>query len=85
MKAHYDFSQGKRGAVVPDKNKIRITIRLDQELISWFKEQVHKTGGGSYQTLINEALQTHVKNKPETLEKQIRRVFREELRHAHLG
>lgn len=85
MKAHYDFSRGKRGAVMPIKHKIRITIRLDQELLDWFKERVHLAGGGSYQTLINEALHTHIKNEPEILEKKLRRVIREELRSAHFG
>ncbi|MEA3292153.1 MAG: CopG family transcriptional regulator, partial [Pseudomonadota bacterium] len=31
MKAHYDFSKARRGAVVPPSgNKVRITIRLDR-------------------------------------------------------
>lgn len=85
MKKLYDFSKGKRGAVVSEKNKVRITIRLDAEILTWFKAQVHQAGGGNYQTFINEALHTHIKNKPEALEKQLRRVIREELRHAHLG
>jgi len=55
MDAEYDFSQGKRGAIEPTPpGKSRITIRLDDEVLAWFREQVHIAGGGNYQTLINE-------------------------------
>lgn len=54
-----DFSKGKRGVVVKvDPNKIRITIRLDGDIVEYFKKQVHDAGGGNYQTLINDALRT---------------------------
>ena len=62
MQAEYDFSQGKRGAIDPTPpGKTRITIRLDDEVLAWFREQVHITGGGNYQTLINEALCQHIR------------------------
>ncbi len=49
MNKEYDFSKGKRGAVVPvPAGKTRITIRLDDDLIDWFRQQVHAAGGGSY-------------------------------------
>ncbi len=61
MKKKYDFSRGKRGAVVgPPAGKTRITIRIDDDVLEWFKGQVHKAGGGSYQTLINHALRRAV-------------------------
>ncbi len=48
-----DFSKGKRGAIIKaDPNKIRITIRLDGDIIAYFKKQVHDAGGGNYQTLL---------------------------------
>ena len=78
-----DFSKGKRGAVVkPDPNKQRITIRLDANVIEHFKCLVHKAGGGNYQTLINEALQEHIKAHDRELEETLRKVIREELRKA---
>ena len=81
MKEHYDFSGGKRGAVVPaSPSKTRITIRLDGDIVSWFKEQVHLAGGGNYQTLINDALRRHIHEAAEPLEDTLRRVIREELR-----
>jgi uncharacterized protein (DUF4415 family) len=75
-----DFSKGKRGAVaVSDPNKVRITIRLDGDIVNHFKELVNKAGGGNYQTLINNALQEQIKNHNKTLEKTLRKVIRDEL------
>jgi uncharacterized protein (DUF4415 family) len=75
-----DFSGGRRGAVLqPARGKTRITIRLDTELLDWFREEVGRAGGGNYQTLINEALRQHVEGKRENLEDTLRRVLREEL------
>jgi uncharacterized protein (DUF4415 family) len=81
MRKNYDFSKAKRGAVVPTpKGKTRITIRLDNDLVEWFKTRVHEAGGGNYQSLINAALREHVQRADEPLEKTLRRVLREELR-----
>ena len=81
MEAEYDFSQGKRGAIDPaPPGKTRITIRLDDEVLAWFREQVHITGGGNYQTLINEALVQHIRQSREPMEETLRRVVREELK-----
>jgi len=84
MKKEYDFSKGKRGPVIqPDPNKVRITIRLDADIIEYFKKQVHKAGGGNYQTMINEALRHYLAKKQEPMnEETLRRVIREELRAA---
>ena len=81
MRKEYDFSQAKRGPVVPlPAGKARITIRLDEDLLRWFKDQVHAAGGGNYQSLINSALREHVEKKREPLEETLRRVIREELK-----
>jgi len=41
MKNEYDFSRGKRGPIIPvPRGKTRITIRLDKDLIDWFRSQV---------------------------------------------
>ena len=83
MDAEYDFSQGKRGAIDPiATGKTRITIRLDEEILAWFREQVHAAGGGNYQSLINEALRQHIQQQREPLETTLRRVLREELERA---
>jgi len=82
MRKEYDFSHAKRGPVVPvPAGKTRITIRLDDDLLQWFKNQVHAAGGGNYQTLINLALREYMERKREPLEETLRRVIREEL-HA---
>ena len=81
MKREYDFSKGKRGPVVPaDPGKERITIRLDRDLLAWFRDRANDAGGGNYQTMINEALREYVENRNPTLERTLRRVIREELR-----
>jgi len=80
MEAEYDFSQGKRGAIeLTPPGKTRITIRLDDDVLAWFREQVHLAGGGNYQTLINDALRQHMQQQREPLEETLRRVLREEL------
>jgi uncharacterized protein (DUF4415 family) len=77
------FSKGKRGAVVrPDSGKVRITIRLDPEIIEHFKNIVLDAGGGNYQTLINDVLVEHVRGSGQSLEKKLRRIIREELKKA---
>ena len=84
MKQEYDFSSAKRGAVVPAApNKERITIRLDRDLVQWFRHDVHDAGGGNYQTLINNALREYVESRREPLEDTLRRVLREELHAVH--
>ena len=82
MKDEYDFSRARRGSLLPaSKGKTRITIRIDDDVIEWFKMQVHEAGGGSYQALINSALREHIQNSGEPLEDSLRRVLREELQH----
>jgi len=75
-----DFSGGRRGAVLPaPTGKTRITIRIDTEVLDWFRGEVNRAGGGNYQTLMNEALRQHVERTHESLEDTLRRVLREEL------
>jgi len=80
MKNQYDFSKGKRGAVakVPP-GKTRITIRLDNDILEWFRNRAHAAGGGNYQSMINEALREYLTQDREVLEDTLRRVVREEL------
>jgi len=78
-----DFSKGKRGAVIkPDPNKVRITIRLDGDILEYFKNQVHSAGGGNYQTLINEALRGYIRAHDKSLEDALRKIIREELKQV---
>jgi hypothetical protein len=80
MKERYDFSTGKRGAIDPTpRGKTRITIRIDDDVLEWFRGEVHAAGGGNYQTLINRALREYVQNRQQPLEDILRRVVREEL------
>jgi len=87
MRKEYDFSQGKRGAVLPSPGKTRITIMLDDDIIEYFRSRAEAQGVG-YQTMINTALRATVaqsnrkkkKEEPLTVAK-LREVLREEL-HA---
>jgi uncharacterized protein (DUF4415 family) len=83
MRKQYDFSNAKRGPVVAaPKGKTRITIRLDDDVLAWFRDQVHAAGGGNYQSLINEALRSFMEERKRPLELVLRRVVRQELRRA---
>jgi uncharacterized protein (DUF4415 family) len=76
----YDFEQAEQGAVMePLPGKTRITIRIDTDVLNWFRQRVHEAGGGSYQTLINEALREYIQYRDEMLESVLRKVIREEL------
>ena len=78
MKKNYDFSKARRGAVLrTPRGKIRITIRIDDDVLEWFRKQVHAAGGGNYQTMMNRALREHMEHQVEPLEDTIRRVLRE--------
>jgi len=78
MKREYDFSKGKRGAIIPpEPGKTRITIRLDSKILDHFRELVHEKCGGNYQTLINDALREYIRGA--RIEKVVRRAVREEV------
>ncbi len=80
MKSEYDFSRAKRGPIVPPpKGKTRITIRIDDDVLDWFRSLVHAQGGGNYQSLINEALRGHIAREDDVLAETLRRVIREEV------
>jgi uncharacterized protein (DUF4415 family) len=80
MKKEYNFSKGKRGAVIPvPKGKTRITIRIDDDILEWFRGEVEAAGGGNYQSLINQALREYITRQQQPLEEILRRVVREEL------
>ncbi len=80
---NYDFSKARRGAVVPTSDKkVRITIRLDRDLVDWFRAKVEVQGGGNYQTMLNNALRSYTEHQDQSLEKLLRKVVREELKKA---
>ncbi|HEC11815.1 MAG TPA: CopG family transcriptional regulator [Acidiferrobacteraceae bacterium] len=80
-----NFSKGKRGSVVKaDPSKVRITIRLDADIIEHFKKRVHHLGGGNYQTFMNDALREYIGAHDKELENALRKIIREELKRAVL-
>ena len=79
MKKEYDFSKGKRGAVVKSRGKTRITIHLDDDVIEAFRVKAEAVGRG-YQTLINDALRQYLSTAVKPVDsKTLRRILREEL------
>ena len=83
MKKEYDFSGGKRGAVLKaPPGKTRVTIRLDDDVLEWFREQVNQAGGGNYQSQINGALRAFMREAEEPLKSTPQQVIRDELRRA---
>jgi uncharacterized protein (DUF4415 family) len=80
MKKEYDFSKGKRGPILPiPPGKTRITIRIDDEVLDWFRDKVNAAGGGNYQTLMNDALREYIRRSEDSIEEKLRHVVREEL------
>lgn len=82
MKAEYDFSKGKRGALVPTKGKTRITIYIDDSVLNEFRARAERAGAG-YQTMMNEALKAFLeKNEKPVTAAVLRQIIREELPEA---
>ncbi len=85
MKDHYDFSKGKRTRIIPEKpfdgGKVKITIRLDEDIVNRFFQIAEQSGGSlGYQTLINSALREYLDGKAPRIEDALRRIIREELK-----
>jgi hypothetical protein len=79
MRAEYNFSKGKRGAVIPQKGKTRISIFIDNVVLDKFRAQAEKVGAG-YQTMMNEALRQYISEADQPVtEKTLRRVLRQEM------
>jgi len=79
-----DFSGARRGPVVkPEPGKTKISIRLDNTVLDYFRDLVDKAGGGNYQTLINDALleYVHLRSTVDV----VRQVVREELDAYSVG
>jgi uncharacterized protein (DUF4415 family) len=65
--------------VIPTTGKTRITIYMDDAILKRFKAQSEKSGKG-YQTLINEALKSHLRlTKQPVTQELVRKIVREEL------
>ena len=79
MRAEYDFSKGKRGAVVPQKGKTRISIFIDNSVLDGFRARAEKSGTG-YQTMMNEALRKYLSETDQPVtERALRQILRQEM------
>ena len=79
MLEEYDFRKGKRGSVVPQKGKTRITIFIDTDILEWFRDEAEREGRG-YQTAINQALRNYMKQDRRPIQDIVKEVVRKELR-----
>lgn len=80
MKRNYDFRRARRGPVIAaPPGKTRITIRIDDDVLDWFRKEVHEAGGGNYQTMMNRALREYMEGRVESFESALRRVLTEVL------
>ena len=79
MRAEYDFSKGRRGAIIPSKGKTRISIFIDNAILDAFRARAHRAGTG-YQTMMNDALREYLSRaKQPVTEQLLRNVLREEI------
>ena len=79
MRAEYDFSQGKRGAVIPQKGKTRISIFIDNSVLDGFRVRAGKAGIG-YQTMMNDALRKYLSETDQPVtERALRQILRQEM------
>lgn len=79
MRAEYDFSKGKRGALIPAKGKTRITIYIDDAVLNEFRARAERSGSG-YQTMMNVALKAFLeKNEKPVTAAVLRQIIREEV------
>jgi uncharacterized protein (DUF4415 family) len=79
MLKEYDFSKGKRGTVIPQKGKTRITIFIDTNVLEWFRDEAEREGRG-YQTAINQALRNYIKQDRRPIQDIVREAVRKELK-----
>ncbi len=64
MKDEYDFSEAKRGPVVPmSSHQTEVRLRLDNDVLDWLRERVSNTGGGNYQEMLNAILRTYIQTQ----------------------
>ncbi|MSQ49562.1 MAG: CopG family transcriptional regulator [Betaproteobacteria bacterium] len=79
MRAEYDFSKGKRGAVIPQKGKTRISIFIDNAVLDGFRARAEKAGTG-YQTMMNDALGKYLAETDQPVtERALRQILRQEM------
>jgi len=79
MLEEYDFSRGKRGAVITPRGKTRITIYIDTDILDWFRDEAEREGRG-YQTEINQALRNYVKQDKRPIQDIVREAVRKEIK-----
>jgi uncharacterized protein (DUF4415 family) len=71
---YIDFLKAKRGPVVkPEPGKTKISIRLDNAVLDYFRDFVGKAGGGNYHTLINDVLLEQILRRSDRALEELKR------------
>lgn len=78
MQKEYDFSKRKRGPVIPQQGKTRITICIDTDILEWFRDEAEREGQG-YQTAMNQALRNYIRQDKRPIQDIVREAVRQEL------
>ena len=76
MKKEYDLKKMKRVArapLDPKETKIAMTIRIDGDVVLWFRKEAERTGI-PYQTLLNAKLRESI-NLPDRVETLVQEKF----------
>jgi uncharacterized protein (DUF4415 family) len=84
MKMEYDFRRGKRGPVIAQTGKTRITIWIDNDVLDWFRHIAERESRG-YQTTINAALREYTTKDRIPIDEVVRKAIRDELRARKAG
>lgn len=85
MRAEYDFSDGKRKALISSKGKTRISIFIDNAVLEAFRARAEAAGTG-YQTMMNDALKQYLADSDRPLtESRLRAILSEVMPPATEG
>jgi uncharacterized protein (DUF4415 family) len=60
MAEEYDFREATQGPILPPRpHATTIWLRVDDDLLDWYRAQVHAQGGGDYGEIMHEALRLY--------------------------
>ena len=62
MRDEYDFSKGKRGAILSTEGMTHVHLHIKDEIMEELRKQAEQLGTGS-QTLINAILKKHLESE----------------------
>jgi uncharacterized protein (DUF4415 family) len=83
MAEDYDMSTAQRGPVVPPaRRQTQIALRIDTDILEWFRDKVSRQSGGNYQAMMNQALREYMARDGLPLESLLRQIVHEEVQQV---